>query len=163
MSQFGKPRVEGKPYRVAQPKANPLTRAEKAITIQEPKAEADINNIVKRALRGQPITWLNEAAPRYGDFTETPGLMEMYDKVLKAHEAFDALPAAARRELGNDPRELFRAPKEFFERHGLMKPKEEPKPDPGKDTRDLTAALKEHTAIISKNKKPPKGGESDDA
>lgn len=151
MSFGGRDRVEGKRYRVCQPKVPEHRRCEAAKTKQEPKADADINNIMARVMKGMPATHLNPNAPRYGDFSQEPNLMEAYDVVLKAQESFDALPAAVRRELGNDPRALFNpqiASKEFFARHGLLKPESAPIIDPSADTRALTEALKEQTKVL---------------
>lgn len=96
------------------------------LTIQEPAEEMDINLIIKRSIeRGVQPQWLNSATPRYGDFSEVPSLAEAKELIIRAEESFMQLPANARLELGNDFTRLQGAPREFFERHGLVEPKVE--------------------------------------
>lgn len=92
---------------------------------KEFKEEVCINNIVAKMKRGiSPPSWLTANTPRYGDFSSGPQtLMEAFDVVQRAQEAFLSLPVEFRRELDHDPRNLDRAPRELFERFGLIKPK----------------------------------------
>lgn len=92
---------------------------------KEFKDEVCINSIVAKMKRGiMPPAWLTSKTPRYGDFTEAPQtLMEAFEVVHRANEAFLSLPVEFRRELDHDPRNLDKAPRELFERYGLIKPK----------------------------------------
>lgn len=79
---------------------------EKSLTQQQFKDECDMNRIVKNAMKGIAPRYLARGVPQYGDFSEVPDLREAYEVIEKAEEAFFALPAELRRELGNDPREI---------------------------------------------------------
>lgn len=91
---------------------------------QEFKKDVDINEIVSRMKRGiQPPPWLTSNTPRYGDYADMPvSFMEAYDMVARAEASFASLPLEFRRELDHDPRNLPNAPRELFERFGLIKP-----------------------------------------
>lgn len=90
---------------------------------QEFKKEVNINEIVARMRRGiSPPPWMTSSTPRYGDFSNMPAsFQEAFAIVEKGREAFMGLPLDMRRELDHDPRNLDTAPRELFERYGLVK------------------------------------------
>lgn len=90
---------------------------------QEFKKEVNINEIVGRMKRGiQPPPWMTSKTPRYGDFSSMPAsFSEAFEIVAAAQDAFESLPVEFRREIDHDPRNLDRAPRELFERFGLLK------------------------------------------
>ncbi len=87
--------------------------------------EVNINSIMNKMKKGIiPPAWMTQKIPQYLDMTKTPStLMEAFDVVQKAQEAFLALPVELRRELDHDPRNLDHAPRSLFEKHGIIKPK----------------------------------------
>lgn len=88
---------------------------------QQFKSECDINVIVKRAEKGLVPAFMNRKAPAFGDFSEVPSLAEAYDRIAAAEQAFSELPAALRRELGNDPRNIGDLTDEQARRYNLLK------------------------------------------
>jgi len=89
---------------------------------QEFKKEVDINFIINRMKTGvNPPAWMTSRTPHYGDYTNGPQtLMESFQVVQDAQTAFLSLPLAMRRELDHDFRNLDQAPKEIYERYGLL-------------------------------------------
>lgn len=116
--------------RIHHPVSSPFA-SPKAVVQQHMKQESDINQIVERARRGIPPT--NVRSPGvFADVSNTPqDLTAAFSQVESAWEAFNTLPARARDELSNDPRRLASANADFFIRHGLTVPKEEPQAKPG--------------------------------
>jgi len=104
--------------RVYNPQSGEPTR-----TKQEFRDEVDINEIVARMRRGiSPPAWMTANTPRYGDFTNVPtSFSEAYAVIERAEEAFLSLPLEFRRELDHNPANLDKAPRELFERFGLLK------------------------------------------
>lgn len=90
---------------------------------QEFKKEVNINTIIAKMKRGiMPPPWMTSSTPRYGDFTGMPQtLMEAYDLVQSAEKAFESLPLEFRRAIDHDPRNLDKAPRELYEKFGLLK------------------------------------------
>lgn len=115
-------------YRVCNPLSGVPTRVK-----QEFKKDVDINEIVTRMKRGiMPPPWMTSATPRYGDFSNMPAtFMEAFQITERAAEAFRSLPLEFRRELDHDPRNLDKAPRELFERFGLLKKSGEAEPPIG--------------------------------
>lgn len=91
------------------------------------KEESDINYIMRRVEQHRVApSWLDNRTPMYGDFTQLPqSLTEAHAITTRAQEAFMTLPAEMRRELDHDFRRLESAPRELFERYGLLKAQEE--------------------------------------
>lgn len=88
---------------------------------QEFKDEVNINSIISRMKKGIPPRF-SDATPFYGDFTNLPAsFTDAFNIVARAQEAFDSLPLGFRRELDHDPRNLEGAPRELFEKYGLLK------------------------------------------
>jgi len=94
-------------------------------TKQEFIKEVDINQIVAKMRQGiQPAPWMTSATPHYGDFDNMPAsFMEAYAIVEEGEAAFKSLPLEFRRALDHDPRNLDKAPRELYEKFGLLKSK----------------------------------------
>lgn len=74
----------------------------KSMTVQAPADEVDINRIMARVLKGQPVLTSN-AEPFYGDVSEFSGLQESIIKVQEAEDLFMQYPASLREKFENDP------------------------------------------------------------
>lgn len=111
-------------YSPREPVNVPLS-GEPSRTKQEFKKEVNINTIIDRMQRGiQPPQWMTSNTPRYGDFTGMPtSFQEAYEMVEKAEAAFASLPLEFRRAIDHDPRNLEKAPRELYERFGLLEKK----------------------------------------
>ena len=103
---------------------------------QQFKADADINELVRRfGLLGkapEPVT-----DPRYyGDVSDVPDLRTALDRIRDARDRFNALPARVRSRFQNDPAELFAflddaSNREEAVKLGLLKaPVAPPEPEP---------------------------------
>lgn len=80
-----------------------LDRFEPSLTRQEFAEECDINTIMARYEASGVISHVNRAVPMYLDTTTYPDLQGAMDQFREAALAFNALPAAVRREFDNDP------------------------------------------------------------
>lgn len=79
---------------------------DKPLTQQSAKDECDINKIIERAKRGADIP-VNDAQPRYADFTVIPtDLRECLNVVREADAVFMGLDAQIRRRFDNDPAKM---------------------------------------------------------
>lgn len=120
-------------YSLREPVNNPVS-GEPTPTKQEFKNEVNINEIISRMRRGiTPPQWMTSATPRYGDFTNMPtSFQEAYALIETAENAFASLPLEFRRALDHNPANLPNAPRELYERFGLLKnvPKSEEAPLP---------------------------------
>lgn len=67
------------------------------------KEECDINRIMAKSLKGQPVTWLNPREPRWGVDVTGQDFRASMDVVAKSREMFDELPSAVRKKFQNDP------------------------------------------------------------
>lgn len=70
------------------------------------KTESDINVIVARYKKTglwPAAVQARASLARYGDVSQVPSYAEMQARVMAARDAFAALPAAVRRQFGNDP------------------------------------------------------------
>lgn len=74
-------------------------------TKQSFKRECDINVIVARVKRGE-AELPEDSAQRFADVSDFPDYLEMRNRIARADEMFEALPAKIRRNLGNDPSRL---------------------------------------------------------
>ncbi|QCQ84572.1 internal scaffolding protein [Blackfly microvirus SF02] len=72
-------------------------------TRQEFAEECDINTIMARYEAGGAISHVNRASPQYLDTTLYGDLQSRMDAFREATVAFNALPAAVRKEFDNDP------------------------------------------------------------
>lgn len=83
-----------------QRKAVKARHKEDSRTIQSAKDETDVNVLVKKFQRGQPLP-PSDVAP-YLDVSDVPNtLLGMYDAVQRAEDAFAVLPSAVRKVAGN--------------------------------------------------------------
>jgi len=98
-------------------------------TRQEFQKECDVNEIVRKAQGAVAPQYIGDRPPEFRDNSDVPTLAQAHEQVRAAREMFDRLPARMRRELGNNPGELESAPREMFERYGLLKPKPPTKAD----------------------------------
>lgn len=81
-----------------------------SLTKPEFAHEADINRIMAKYLRtGVLPDAARHAAAQYGDFSQVPDYLQMYEKIQRADEMFAALPAKLRKEFNNSPHEFLRA------------------------------------------------------
>lgn len=73
-----------------------------SVTQQHLKDKCDVNNIMRRYMKTGVIDHIKQNKAFYGDVT---GLdyRDAHEKVLRAQEAFNALPAKLRRMMDNDP------------------------------------------------------------
>lgn len=106
-----------------------------SMTKQAFKEECDINNIVRRYNEGGAITHINSRQPIYGDFSMEMDYQESLNRVHRAQEAFDALPANIRERFDNDPAQavsFLQNPSNADEARklGLLPPLPEPAPAP---------------------------------
>lgn len=76
-----------------------------SMTSQAPADEVNINNIMKRVLKGQAVLTSN-GTPFYGDVSEFGGLQEAIIKVQEADDLFMQYPADLREKFNNDPTEF---------------------------------------------------------
>lgn len=92
-------------------------------TKQEFKKEVNINTIIQRMQKGiSPPQWMTSATPRFGDFTDMPcSFQEAYAVIERAEESFKSLPLEFRRALDHNPANLQNAPRELYEKFGLLK------------------------------------------
>lgn len=116
------------------PKAWPATDCskDKMLTVQAPRNEVDINEIMRKAEKGMMINGLDKE-PRFEDISEFDGLEMAYIKVQKANEEFMSLPADIRAKFENDPVNLIdflsdEGNRKEAEALGLVKPKEPENP-----------------------------------
>lgn len=77
--------------------------SDKSLARQEFKDESDINTLMKRYRTHGVMPTMRTDAPRYLDCTEVPDFQQAMQLVIDAENAFMTLPAAVRKEFGNDP------------------------------------------------------------
>lgn len=109
-------------YSYREPVDMPVS-GEPSRTKQEFKTEVNINTIISKMRNGiSPPAWMTSATPRYGDFTNLPvSFQEAHAIMAQGEAAFASLPLDFRRALDHDPRNLDHAPRELYERFGLLK------------------------------------------
>lgn len=79
---------------------------EASLAQQQFKEDCDMNNIVRKAMRGIPPRFQREDEPQYGDFSNPIELERAFNTMAQAKDAFMNLPAELRLELNNDPRRI---------------------------------------------------------
>jgi phage internal scaffolding protein len=82
---------------------------EKTLAQQQFAGDADINNIVARAIKTGLLADTAGISARqaiFGDFADVGSYHEALNKVVAAQAAFDALPADVRTRFDNDPAKL---------------------------------------------------------
>lgn len=69
--------------------------------------ECDVNFIVDRYVKTGVLSHVSEIPPVFADVSDVPDdLMQSYDKIYAAEQAFMQLPSKLRKELDNDPARL---------------------------------------------------------
>lgn len=74
---------------------------EGGLTQQHFKEAVDINNILAKYRKTGIVEHVKQAKERYGDFTELGEYAVHLDKVAKAQQAFEMLPAELRNQFNN--------------------------------------------------------------
>lgn len=86
-----------------------LDNFEETLTQQSAVEDADINNIIKRIMRGELYDNFNKYEPHYGDYSDfASDYHAALNLVLQAQESFAELPAAIRDRFDNDPEAFLR-------------------------------------------------------
>lgn len=80
---------------------------EEVITEQHHKDACSISTILAQYDRTGLITHVSRAVAQYGDFTEVNEYRDSLHVVMRADEAFRALPSDVRRRFDNDPGAFF--------------------------------------------------------
>lgn len=105
-------------------------------TVQAPRAETDVNTIVRRFVQTGVPPPLKAGDPWYGDFSNMEDYLAMRLRLVEAQRAFDALPARVRQAVDNSPAELIKLisdPErraEAIELGLVEEPEPEPTPEP---------------------------------
>jgi len=125
--------------------------------------QVDINNILAKYRKTGIIEHVKRAKERFGDFTELGEYAKNLDKVAKAQQSFEMLPAELRNQFKNSISGFFEyigdeKNREQCVKWGIFNPPEEPKAAP--------AAAAEPAPQATKNgnmKKPKVTTEGDEA
>lgn len=75
----------------------------RSLTKQSFKDECDINNILRRYDRDGLLTHVQNTAPTFGVFVDTPTYQDALNAVIAAQDAFAGLPSSIRKRFDNDP------------------------------------------------------------
>lgn len=78
-----------------------LTNFEESIVDQSKAAEADLNVLVSRWMRGEAVPQF--APAQFGDVSAVGDFQEMQSRLLEVNNAFYSLPAHIREHFGNSP------------------------------------------------------------
>lgn len=78
---------------------------EKSLTQQQYKESTDVNNIVKQYEQTGVLPTSNKVA-QFMDVSDIQDYQKSLETVYEAQKAFDALPAAIRNKMDNDPAKL---------------------------------------------------------
>lgn len=102
-------------------------------TQQQFKEESDVNNIIKKYQQTGQVTHLARNPGIYADVSGITDYQESMEKVTRAREAFDALPARIRDRFQNNPQamlEHLQNPEKLEEniKLGLFKKMDQPSP-----------------------------------
>ena len=106
---------------------------EDVITEQHHKDACSVSHILAMYDKTGIITHVSRAQAEYGDFTVVNEYQEALNRVIRADEAFSALPSDVRKRFENDPGKFFEFATnpenaEEMVKMGLAKAIEEPKP-----------------------------------
>lgn len=101
-SKFDRPHEVGIIFDEKNPESESLTQ-------QHFKDELDINNIVAKYNKTGVISAVARTREIYGDFTEYQDVVENFDKIARAEQMFEQLPATIRNEFNNSPQKLLAA------------------------------------------------------
>lgn len=140
-----------------------LDDVKKSRVKQEFKKECDINTLRRRMEAGiDPPRWMTSKTPRYEDVSAMPvSFAEAFKVMERGKAAFESLPLEMRRELDHNPRNLDRAPRELFEKYGLVRKPKQGAPESGSAASDAPAGQGASGGVQSPGKgapAPKKGG-----
>ena len=76
------------------------------MTDQSYKNSCDINSIMKQYEKTGLLPQQTSIPAKYGDFSETPDLIQAFNIASRAVEAFDSLPPDIRKAMDNNPENL---------------------------------------------------------
>ncbi|AXF52677.1 MAG: internal scaffolding protein [Microviridae sp.] len=76
-------------------------------TEQHHRDMCDVNNILKQHDKTGLISHVNTSVALYGDYTEVNEYQDSLNIVIRAEEAFSALPSDIRKRFENDPGQFF--------------------------------------------------------
>lgn len=127
---MNEPIVDKKTGEITLKKENVFYSLKPSRTKQSMRSDSDINKIVAR---GRMVGYLPPPArkPIYADISAVPSsLVEAFNRVSAAQDAFRRLPSELRDHLGHDPKNLFpfladEKNREVAEKYGLLKPREQ--------------------------------------
>ena len=77
------------------------------MTVQSFKDDADINQLLSRAARGESLSHLVKHGAEYVDFADAEDLMQAVDRIERGREIFAELPSEIRNEFNNDMAAFF--------------------------------------------------------
>ncbi len=120
--------------------------SEPKITDQSYKKQCDINRIVALYKKTGMLPSFQQKHGQYLDTSETPTLMEAFERTQHALEAFQDLPAIVRKAIDNDPLKLAEfvsdsKNKEFLQKHGVLDT------NPGVKTVEKTPTIDEPATV----------------
>lgn len=101
------------------------------MTDQSYKNSSDINVIMKQYEKTGLLPQQTHIEPKFGDFSNTPDLIEAFNIANRAVEAFDSLPPDIRKAMDNNPAnlELYISNPENYEtlkKHGIVVERQKP-------------------------------------
>ena len=76
---------------------------DEGLTEQHHKESCDMHVIMDKAQKRGILEHVAKYQGTYGDFTQSVDLQENLNKVIKAQEMFETVPAKIRAKFGNDP------------------------------------------------------------
>lgn len=97
--------------------------------------DCDVNEIMRKMLKGQAVTHLAKYQGSFEDVSNIPDLDQALEQVSKAQAAFDELPATLRRRFGNSPVEMvnFLADPDNYDESVKLGLRTRPKVGPGSE------------------------------
>lgn len=78
-----------------------------SLTEQHHKDSVSVQNILRQYDKTGIINHVATAKAEYGDFTEVNEYQESLNRIIRANDAFEALPSGIRKKFNNDPGEFF--------------------------------------------------------
>ena len=81
----------------------PFKFTKPSLTQQNQKKQSDVNQIMSKYEKTGILSHTSGNAPQFGDFSDIPNYQETLNTVIRAEEAFAALPAELRKSFDNDP------------------------------------------------------------
>lgn len=96
-----------KKFRTSQDRLRvPFATIGESMTQQQFAKECNINEIMAKYRKTGMITHINKHQGNFGDFSNVGEYKDALEKVMRAQESFDSIPAELRSKFGNDPAEL---------------------------------------------------------